>query len=33
VKMLGGGAEKSNYLNTKGTRVPGHRHNQDLLRL
>ena len=23
--MLGGGTEKSNYLSTKGTRVPGHR--------
>lgn len=25
MKMPGGGAEKSNYLSTKGTRVSGHR--------
>lgn len=31
-KMPGGGVEKSNYLSTKGVRVPGHRGNQDFFR-
>lgn len=32
MRMHGGGAQKSNYLSTKGTRIPGQTHNQDLLR-
>lgn len=32
MRMHGGGAQKSNYLSTKGTRVPGQTHNLDLLR-
>lgn len=32
MRMHGGGAQKSNYLATKGTRVPGQTYNQDLLR-